>query len=282
MSAQPSDPLAVEPPSGGEAIDPATGGASPRRSDAAAWARPVDRLSVADRTRGVAATVTGRRVSGPLQGFGQMWQKTFRVRLPLETGRTPEEVIATWKDEFPTFWPEGNTFYAPLAGIQPGEVALLSVSAAGPVKLHTGVMVMYADQEAFTLMTPEGHMLAAWITFSAFRDRDGRVCVQAQALERTSDPFFELGYVLGGNRMNDRFWEATLRNVGARLAGRDIPVETEIVCVDRRRQWRYARNVRYNAGMRAALHAAAAPLRRLRARDRSTTDEAGGSHAGRP
>ena len=26
-------------------------------------------------------TVTGRRVAGPVQGFGQMWQKTFRVRL---------------------------------------------------------------------------------------------------------------------------------------------------------------------------------------------------------
>ena len=241
---------------------------TPRRTDADSWAKPVGRLAVSDRTSGggVAATVTGRRVAGPLQGFGQMWQKTFRVRLPADAGVTPEEVVATWKEEFPTFWPKGNTFYAPLAGIRPGEVALLSVSAAGPVKLHTGVLVLYADREAFTLMTPEGHMLAAWITFSAHEGPDGTVVVQAQALERASDPLFEMGLMLGGNRMNNRFWEATVRNVAARFGVAEAPVETEVVCVDRRRQWRHAGNVRYNAGIRALLHTAAAPLRLVRRR----------------
>ena len=235
-----------------------------RPRDADAWARPVDRLAVSDGAAGLAETVRGRRVAGPLQGFGRMWQKTFRVRLPASDGLTPESVVATWKAEFPTFWPRGNTFYAPLAGIQPGEVALLSVAAAGPVKLHTGVLVLYADDEAFTLMTPEGHMLAAWITFGASRASDGRIVVQAQALERASDPLFERGMGFGANRMNDRFGEATLRNVAARLGVPDADIETEIVCVDRRRQWRYAGNIRHNAGMRAALHTAATPLRALR------------------
>jgi hypothetical protein len=238
-----------------------------RRTDTDSWAKPVGRLAVSDPTAGgLAATVTGRRVAGPMQGFGQMWQKTFRVRLPADAGVTPEDAVATWKAEFPSFWPKGNTFYAPLAGIRPGEVALLSVSAAGPVKLHTGVLVLYADSEAFTLMTPEGHMLAAWITFSATRSADGGVVVQAQALERASDPVFELGLVLGASRANNRFWEATLRNLAVRLGAEAAEVETEIVCVDRRRQWRYARNVRYNAGIRAALHKAGAPVRLVRRR----------------
>ena len=30
-----------------------------------------------------------------------------------------------WKKRFPEFWPPGNRFYAPLTGIQPGEVALI-------------------------------------------------------------------------------------------------------------------------------------------------------------
>jgi len=235
-----------------------------RRSDTDAWARPVERLAATDERGGVAATVSGRRVAGPLQGFGQMWQKTFRVQLPATPDLTPEQVVAVWKEEFPTFWPPGNTFYAPLAGIRPGEVALLSVSAAGPVKLHTGVLVLYADDEAFTLMTPEGHMLSAWITFSAARTPDGRIVAQAQALERASDPLFELGLVLGGNRMNNRFWERTLRNVAARFGASEAEVQTEVVCVDRRRQWRYAGNVRHNAGFRSALHTASAPLRLLR------------------
>lgn len=244
----------------------ATVQAAPTRTDATAWATRVDRLAVTGSSGGgLAATVDGRRVAGPMQGFGQMWQKTFRSRIPAAAGVTPQEVVATWKAEFPSFWPAGNTFYAPLAGIRPGEVALLSVSAAGPVKLHTGVLVLYADDEAFTLMSPEGHMLAAWITFSATPAPDGGVVIQAQALERASDPLFELGLMLFGNRTNNRFWQTTLRNVAARF-GAEGAVETEVVCVDRRRQWRNAGNVRYNAGIRAALHTATAPARLIRRR----------------
>lgn len=236
-----------------------------RRSDADAWARPVARLRVETPAAGaLAGTVDGRRLAGPMQGFGQMWQKTFRVRLEGAAPEvTPQSVIAEWKAHFPEFWPKGNTFYAPLAGIRPGEVALLSV-ATGPVQLHTGVMVTYADDESFTLMTPEGHMLAAWITFSAFRDRDGVVVAQSQALERTSDPIFELGYLFGpAHRVNNRFWEQTLEAV-ARHHGVEAACETTVVCVDRRRQWRYAGNVRHSVAFRSMLHTATAPLRWLR------------------
>jgi hypothetical protein len=236
-----------------------------RRSNQANWAEPVDRLTLTDpASGGVASTVVGRRVAGPIQGFGQMWQKTFRVRLPTDPELTPEQVVATWKEEFPTFWPKGNTFYAPIAGIQPGEVALLSGSV-GPVKMHTGVLVLYADEEAFTLMTPEGHMLAAWITFSAFRAPDGAVVAQAQALERASDPLFEMGLMLGGHRVNTRFWTATLSNVAIRF-GSPPDVETEVICVDKRRQWHQVGNVRHNAGFRSMLYLAGAPLRWVRRR----------------
>lgn len=236
------------------------------RRDIDAWARPVARLRVDSPAVGaLAGTVEGRRLAGPLQGFGQMWQKTFRVRLEgAGTGVTPQSVIAEWKAHFPTFWPAGNTFYAPLAGIRPGEVGLLSVKTAGPVKLHTGVMVMYADDESFTLMTPEGHMLAGWITFSAFRDPDGVVVAQSQALERTSDPIFELGYVLRiAQRANNRFWEQTLEAV-ARHHGVAATCQTTSLCVDRRRQWRYAGNVRRSVAFRSALHTVGAPIRWLR------------------
>ena len=60
--------------------------------DQESWARPVDRLTTSARTTGV-DTVTGRRVSGPVQGFGQMWQKTFKVRLTGASG-APEAVVA--------------------------------------------------------------------------------------------------------------------------------------------------------------------------------------------
>ena len=165
----------------------------------------------------------GKRVSGPVQGFGQMWQKTFSVRVPGDE-HPPEAVVAHWKAAFPTFWPKGSTFYAPLAGITPGEVALLEVPPVpgSPVKMSTGILVIYADGESFTFMTPEGHALSAWITFSAYRDADETV-VQVQALERTSDPFIELSYMFGANRANDRFWERTLENL-ARSLGVATPV----------------------------------------------------------
>lgn len=239
---------------------------APRRSDADAWARPVDRLTVGPRTDGaLTSTVEGKRLAGPMQGFGRMWQKTFRIRLEGAGEEiTPQTVIAAWKEHFPTFWPKGNTFYAPLAGIRPGEVALLTVKAGGPVRLHTGVMVTYADDESFTLMTPEGHMLAAWITFSARRDADGTVIAQAQALERTSDPLYELGYLFPiTRRMNDRFWEQTLEAVG-RHHGVQATCETTVVCVDKRRQWKNAGNVRRSVAFRSALHTVGAPLRWLR------------------
>jgi hypothetical protein len=225
-----------------------------RRTDADAWARPVDRLTVERRADGALAdTVHGKRLAGPLQGFGQMWQKTFRVTLR-DGGPdiTPQSVIASWKEHFPEFWPKGNTFYAPLDGIR------------RPVVLHTGVMVTYADDESFTLMTPQGHMLAAWITFSAGRTADGTVYAQAQALERASDPMFELGFMLPGmHRMNSRFWEHTVEAL-ARHHGVEATCETTVVCVDRRRQWRYAGNVRHSAVFRSALHTVAAPVRWLR------------------
>jgi hypothetical protein len=114
-------------------------------------------------------------------------------------------------------------------------------------------------------MAPEGHALSAWITFSAFRDHEETV-VQVQALERTSDPFIELSYMFGANRANDRFWEQTLTNL-ARSLGVGAPViDSQKVCVDRRRRWRYAGNVRHSAAVNMAVGTVTAPARWVRRR----------------
>src|SRR5262249_49149460 len=126
--------------------------------DAGNWAPIVDRLKVSGMPADAPDLVAGRRLLSPLQGFGKMWQKTYRVVLK-GAEVSPQDLIKVWKAEFPTFWPKGNRFYAPLVGIAPGEVALISLMA-GPMKLSTGVMVLYADAESFTLMTPQGHMFA--------------------------------------------------------------------------------------------------------------------------
>jgi hypothetical protein len=143
--------------------------------------------------------VEGRRAMSPLQGFGQMWQKTFRIRLN-GTQVKPAEVITTWKERFPTSWPKWDLFYQPLTGIAPGEVALINMVLPGDIPhglpLSTGVLVLYADEEAFTFMNPEGHMYAGWITFSAY-EGEGCTVTQIEVLVRANDPAYELGSRLG-------------------------------------------------------------------------------------
>jgi hypothetical protein len=97
----------------------------PVARDAAHWARLVSRLKVGQvPPEALNLNVTGRRVVGPIQGFGQLWQKTYRIRLG--TAVAPAEVVRVWKQRFGSFWPERNWFYGPLTGIAPGDVALLT------------------------------------------------------------------------------------------------------------------------------------------------------------
>lgn len=232
---------------------------APRGRDVAYWAKPVEGLRVSDVPEGaLALNIEGRRVAGAIQGFGKLWQKTYRVRLR-GSPALATRVIREWKENFPKFWPKGNRFYAPITGIAPGEVAVLNLAMPGGLKLSTGVLVLYADDESFTLMTPQGHMLAGWITFSAYEE-EGHSVAQAQVLIRASDPMYEVGMALGGHRKEDRFWQHTLRSL-AKHFGVDAEVETQSLCVERRRQWRNVKNIWYNAAIRSALYAFAAPLR---------------------
>jgi hypothetical protein len=53
-----------------------------RPRDAAYWAQKVSALKVVNAPAGALnLNVEGRQAVGPLQGFGPMWQKTYRMRL---------------------------------------------------------------------------------------------------------------------------------------------------------------------------------------------------------
>jgi hypothetical protein len=105
-------------------------------------------------------------------------------------------------------------------------------------------------------------MFAAWITFSA-AELDGTTSAQAQVLLRANDPLYELALAFGGHRKEDQFWRHTLGALAAHF-GVAGPVETTVICVDRRRQWRNARNVWHNAAIRSALYSMGAPVRAVR------------------
>jgi hypothetical protein len=201
--------------------------------------------------------VEGRNVVGPLQGFGQLWQKTYR--LPLTgTSVTPREVIRTWKERFPEFQPVENRFYPSLAGIQPGEVVLINaMTPGGPVS--TGVMVLYADDESFTLMTPQGHPESGWVTFSAFEE-DGSTVVQIQSIARANDPLYEAAFRFLGSKVQEGIWLTVLTALGKHY-GVSGQVTLRKTCVDTRLQWSQAGNVWHNAQARTLLYTAAAPFR---------------------
>ena len=227
--------------------------------DAANWAEQSSTLKVSNAPSGALnLNVEGRQGLSPLQGFGQMWQKTYRVRLEGITIQ-PSEVIKVWKENFPKFWPKGNRFHAPLTGIAPGEVALLNLSMPAGIRLSTGVLVLYADDESFTLMTPQGHMFAGWITFSAY-EGDGCTVAQAQVLIRANDPMYEIGFRFGGHAKEDRFWQDTLKSL-AKYFGVEAQVQTRKVCVDPKLQWSQAKNIWHNSAIRTTLYTMGTPVR---------------------
>jgi hypothetical protein len=268
---------AAPPPHDGPATGPDPAGNGPPRHaaqaagprNAASWARKVERLEVTPRDGVRGTNVAGRRLTGPVQGFGKMWQKSYRMKVGSQI--EPEQAITTWKEHFPEFWPKGNRFAGALTGISPGDVALLDLAIGGGVKLSTGVFVLYADAESFTLMTPQGHMFAGWITFSAEREREGdQTVVQALVLMRANDPLYEVGMTFGGHRKEDKFWVATLTALGERLGVQNPVVDTKTTCVDSKRQWRHASNIWHNSMIRSVLQTITAPLHMLRRNKHAT------------
>ncbi len=233
-------------------------GQKPR--DAGFWARGRNVLRVSDVPAGaVNLNVEGRRVIGALQGFGQLWQKTYTLTLR-GADVTPEEVVALWKRDFPVFHPPQSRFYPSLDGVEPGEIMLINASVQG-MPVYTGVMVLYSDDVSFTVMTAEGLPEAGWNTFSAHEGEDGSTVVQIQSLARASDPIYEVGFRLFGSTEQERIWTHVLSTLAARFGVRER-VHLEKALVDPKMQWYRVGNVWHNAGLRSVVYAAANQVRK--------------------
>src|SRR5215207_9037127 len=229
--------------------------------DAGSWAVGRNILRVSDVPEGaVNLNVDGRRVIGALQGFGQLWQKTYTARLE-GADVTPEEVVKVWKQEFPGFHPPQSRFYPSLDGVAPGEVMLINASVQG-LPVYTGVMVLYSDDVSFTVMTAEGLPEAGWNTFSAYEE-DGSTVVQIQSLARASDPIYEVGFRLFGSTQQERIWTHVLSALAARF-GVSERVYLEKACVDPQLQWFRIGNIWHNAGLRSVIYTLVAQARRIR------------------
>lgn len=234
-----------------------------------AWSPPVSRIKVSGAPAGVKnLNVEGRQLVSPLQGFGQMWQKTFKVRLS-GVNMTPVEVMQIWKENFPNFQPPENQFYPTMVGIQPGETLLIQAKVpAFPgtpsvLPVSTGVIVLYADDEMFTVMNPQGHPLSGWNTFSAFEE-EGCVVAQVQEQSRSSDPLYELFFrYFGSSGQQDKIWIHVLNSLADYLGVKGQVVVSKTL-IDPQVQWSQAKNIWFNAAIRTVFYTIVAPLRWLR------------------
>lgn len=234
-----------------EHISAATPPESGSTVDAQHWAKPVSRLMVPSMPKEARnLNVDGRGISGPVNGFGQLWQKIFRLSVSDPT-ITPAQSVAALKQNFPDFQPAFNRLFPSPAGIQPGEIVLIDASTpGGPVS--TGVMVLYADERSFTFVTPQGHPECGWISFGAYEE-NGKTIVQILGLARAGDPVYEAAFHLIGSRIQNRIWIHVLTSLAAHLG---VPADITIdrTCVDPRIQWAHAGNVRLNAQIGTLLY----------------------------
>jgi anti-anti-sigma regulatory factor len=215
------------------------------------WAKPVSRLNVPPMPpEAINKNMKGLGVVGPVDGFGQLWQKTYKLVID-KPGLTPESIILTLKQNFPKFQPSYNRFYPTHKGISPGEViAIDSSTPGGPVS--TGVMVLYSDERSFTFITPQGHPESGWVTFSAF-EMDGKIVAQILGLARANDPVFEAAFHTVGSKMQIKIWSHVLTSL-ANYLGIPADVVVEPLCVDSTMHWLQARNIWYNAQIRTLFY----------------------------
>jgi len=226
------------------------------------WARSVERLLIKDIPAGAMnINVHGRQTTSPVKGFGQLWDKKYRLRLN-DTTLEPQQVISIWRSEFSNFWPAGNRlFTSDEAAITPGTVAVLNLRLPGGLLLATGLMVIYADDVSFSFITVQGHVISGWITFCSFRENSSTT-IQVHPIFRTSDPLMELGFRFGAAKQEDQFWHRTLGNLASRL-GVQGKVEQQDVLVDPRIQWSELKNLWYSAAIRSSLYMPLYMLKRL-------------------
>jgi len=226
---------------------------SSARETKSPWAGPVGELRLGHHpAQALDYNIDRLKLTGPLQGFGQLWEKTYQVRLS-GVEISPQEAIKIMREHFPSFQPVQNHFYPSEAGIIPGEIVLINSVMLG-VPISTGVFVLYADDTSFTFMTPQGHPESGWVHFRAYEDNTSTV-MQIQGFARANDPLYEFGFMLAGSRIQENIWKHVLTKFAGHF-GLDGWVQVSKSLIDESIQWANMKNIWYNAQIRTLLYLA--------------------------
>jgi anti-anti-sigma factor len=215
--------------------------------DAAGWALLEGTLDSSGMPpKAINRNVHGRRPVGPLAGFGPLWEKTYTLPIG-QSALKLSEINQIMRDRLPEFQPPQNRFYASPKGILPGEVILIDSDTPGGV-VSTGVLVLYGDEESFTLMTPRGHPEAGWVTFTAIAEGERRL-MRIRGLASSEDPFYELAFRLAGSKFQERIWTHVLTSMADYLG---IPPAVTLAKrkVSGKTRWENTENIWYNAQLR--------------------------------
>lgn len=215
--------------------------------------------------------VRDRALQDTQDGFGQLWHKHYEVELS-GIAASPEEIIQLWRERYGEFWPGESTFHAPLTGLQPGELAIGELDMPAGTCLTTGVIVTETTPTSFTFQTPEGHIFAATIRFSAVND--GAPIAAIDITFRASDPLFELALPLGGHRREDEFWTETLANLARALGAGSPQPRVSRRLLDEHRHWGNATNVLHNGYVATQVAKIRALPRKLTGSERSNPSNA--------
>lgn len=212
------------------------------------WAPFIEKIKVTEKPEGaLVKNMDNRRLQAQINGFGKMWQKTFRLMID-KPEFTPEDIINKLKQNFVAFQVPENFFFPTSKGLSPGALVFIDSATPGGV-VSTGIYVLYMDDTSFTYVTPQGHPEAGWITFSA-KEEEGKIRLQIQGLVRASDPFFEIAYAIAGQAFQEKIWLNVLTQMAKHLEiednGQMVKYKPANYC-----QWGKCGNIWYNAQLRS-------------------------------
>ncbi|MCJ7623983.1 MAG: STAS domain-containing protein [Anaerolineaceae bacterium] len=236
------------------------------------WTEPVMKFDIKGLSQDAFTNnVEGKKPTSPLNGFGKLRHKIYEIRLS-DVNMDVKDVISIWKNEFTDFIPEGNAFFFPKNGIQPGSVAVIHLAGPKGISLPyglpiitTGLIVSYTDEVSFSFLAPEGHMFAGMITFYCTAEDDD-IIARIHALVRASDPIFELSFLLQfGHKLEDRLWLQTLNAFAKRFNSQNVAV-SEVRYIDSRIQWRNFINFWQNCAIHTFLKNMSISFQKIRER----------------
>ncbi|RMG86528.1 MAG: anti-sigma factor antagonist, partial [Candidatus Dadabacteria bacterium] len=86
--------------------------------------------------------VEGLPVQTPFTGFGEVWHKTYEIRLP-GAGASVRRLAEELRTHLGELWPDGADLWLPGGEVVPGAVGLIRIRLPGGAPLVTGIRILH-------------------------------------------------------------------------------------------------------------------------------------------